>query len=266
MNYNTTLVIGDPHSDPNHNNDRFDALGNFIITHKPDNIIQMGDFLSLDSVSFHDANKPLLKEGRRLSDDIGAGKDAYERMMALMRDHNDRMATAKKKQYKPKLYWFNANHEERLWRYIVQHPELLGLVKHEDLLEVDKDGWEIVPYRDYRYIEGISFTHIPMNRRNNQPISGEYVAKRALESHSQSVVFGHTHRLLIHETARNTEGYSPILQAINVGWYGDYIPDYVRGNEGSLDWWAGLVLLTHTDYGEVDIRTYNIDRVKRDYL
>ena len=59
---------------------------------------------------------------------------------------------------------------------------------------------------------------------------------------------------------------SPLIQSCNVGWYADYMPDYMEGNEATCDWWAGLVMLTHTGQGTIDITQHSIDRVKEDYL
>ena len=59
--YATTLVIPDAHDGPEYNKDRFEALGNFIVENKPDNIVQIGDFMNLDSINFFDNNKPLMK-------------------------------------------------------------------------------------------------------------------------------------------------------------------------------------------------------------
>jgi len=198
-----------------------------------------------------------------LADDIAAGRDAYDKTMAPMIAMNKRRRSKHKKAYKPKKLWLNANHEDRVWRYIQDKPELLGFIPHTDLIGVAADGWEIVPYREYRYLHGVGFTHIPMCKRMNQPISGEYVCRRAAEMEFQTTVFGHTHRLGMHESRRNG---GELVQGINIGWFGDFIPSYVIGNEGKCDWWGGLVFLHHVAPGQVDIETISMDRLKKDYL
>lgn len=261
-----TLAIGDPHSDPEYPNDRFDALGNFIIERRPDNIVNIGDFVTCDSVSFHDHDKPLFREGRRLKDDLDAGRDAYNRMMAPMNAYNNKVSAWRKRKYNPRKIWHNANHEERVWRYIVKNPELLGFIPHTDLLGVAEDDWELIPYRRYSYVNGIGFTHIPMNKRNSSvPISGEYVARRAVENQEQWVVFGHTHRLLIHDAARHSENNPTTHYGINIGWFGDFVPSYIEG-DAYMDWWSGVVLLHHYGHGKVDIETISMSRLKGEYL
>lgn len=261
--YPVTVVIGDPHSSPGHDNDRFLALSRFLAHTQPDNIVQIGDFMSLDSISPFSTTRPLLREGKRLVDDLDHGRNAYDLMMSEINHFNDTQTKQHKKKYSPRMIWHNANHEDRVFRYIVDSPELLGLIDHTDLLDVKKDGWEVYPYKEYSFIHGTGFTHVPMNKRVNQPISGEYVSRRAADMHNFSVVFGHTHRLTMHES--KVRGCN-IVQAINCGWFGDYAPEYVAGNEDSLDWWGGVVVLTHYDEGMIDISTVSMDVLKREYL
>ena len=120
----TTLVIGDAHSEPGHHDKRFQALGNFIVDNKPDNIVQIGDFLSLDSINFFDNNNPLIKEGRRLKDDIDKGVKSYIAMMQPIYDLWDKQTRWKTKKYSPNLYWLLGNHEVRTYRYTQDKPEL----------------------------------------------------------------------------------------------------------------------------------------------
>ena len=261
-----TLVIPDPHTDPAHSNERFTAAGNFCLEHQFDNVVNIGDWLSLDSVSFHDYDKPLIREGKRLRDDLDAGADALDKFEAPINEYNSRRSVFKKRLYKPFKVWCNANHEERFWRYVMTKPELMGLLNHNDLLGVQDRGWNILPFRQYAFIEGVGFTHIPMNKRNNNPIGGEYVAKRAAEQQMQSVVFGHTHRLLLHDKSFvGMTNHGPI-HAMSVGWFGDYIPDYVEGNEDQLDWWSGLVVINHYAPFKMDIETISMERLKQQYL
>jgi len=260
--YRTTIAVGDPHAEPGNNNDRFTALGNFIAETQPDNIVQMGDFMTLDSISTHNTKVPLKREGLRLVDDLEAGMDAYQRMMVPTRVLNKTFTKNKKKKYTPGLQWLNGNHEDRVMRYISEAPELLGLVDTNLVLNLEADGWSVHKYREYAFVEGVGFTHIPMNKRVNQPIGGEYVARRAADMHAFDVVFGHTHRLGIHGSKRQG---AAVNYGINCGWFGDFPPEYVKGNEENVDWWEGIVHLTHTDAG-VMVMPIPMAVLKKDYL
>jgi len=65
----THLVIGDPHCTPKASNDRFLWAGKFAHDLKPNTIVCMGDFASMDSLSSYDKGKKSF-EGRRYKKDI----------------------------------------------------------------------------------------------------------------------------------------------------------------------------------------------------
>ena len=263
--YTTTLVIGDAHDEPGRDQSRFEALGNFIVANRPDNIVQIGDWGSYESISFHNRGRPLLQEGKRLVDDITSARDAYAKAFVPLNNLRKRIVSGKKRRYNPTVYWLEANHEYRIGRYIMENPVLQGMLPENDLVFAERDGAILVPWKSYCHIEGVSFTHIPSSRRSSNPIGGEFVTRRAADFHDSSIVFGHTHRFLVHDNARIREGVSHLTHAINVGWFGDFVPEYID-SEANLDWWSGLVLLTHVGNGQVDIATTTMDRVKQDYL
>lgn len=267
MSYNKILVIGDAHDDPEQPKDRFTALGNLIAAEKPDTIVQIGDFANLDSVTSHDSRNLRLREGKRLIDDIMSLREAYARVMCPMVAANNSARQRRRKRYTPKMYWLEANHEYRVRSFINENPVLDGMIAETDLAEASKDGWEIVPYKRHAIIDNIVFTHIPIHPKNNQPLSGEYLAKRATDMYTSSVVFGHAHRLLVHPKAYYSFDNAPPnrIMGICVGWYGDYKPPYLSGVHAS-DWWSGLVFLHSYGNGNYDIETRTIQRVKRDYL
>ena len=261
----TTLVIGDAHDAPEASQERFEALGNLIEAVRPTNIVQIGDWGSYDSVSFHNKGRPLLQEGRRLADDLASAKAAYGLAFGPLKRYINRQRSNKKRVVAPNVYWLEANHEYRIKRFLMENPVLVGMLPETDLVGASLDGATIVPWREYCYINGVAFTHIPFAKRSSSPIGGEFVTKRAAEFHDTTVVFGHTHRFLVHDNARIRERSSPLVHAINVGWFGDYIPSYIEA-EVNMDWWPGLVMLHHTDYGRVDIETIGMAQIKEAYL
>ena len=265
----TTLVIPDAHAHPEFSNERFTALGNFIVARQPDNIVQIGDFLDLDSICFQERSKPLLKEGKRLVDDIEAGRDAYERLMRPLRSLWKKQRRDKKALYKPGLYWCNGNHEDRAWRYVEEIPELAGFIPTNDFVGCQDDGWVMVPYGDACYIEGTMFTHVPVNHVGRR-VGGIYAVRRAAENSHNTVVFGHTHRreILSLNRASDEDPKGRRVDGITVGCYFDYDPAYVRreGAVPTLNWWSGLVLFHHTGYSRVDPEFISVERVKAEYL
>ena len=259
----TTLVIGDSHVEANEDLRRFDALGNFIVDKLPDNIVQIGDFLSLDSLSNWDLNKRAKMEGRRFSAELKAGRKAVDKIMKPMDKLQESQRKNRKKIYTPNLISFMGNHEDRWYRYLDTHPELIDVVDVYKAVGFEKYGWRKVNYREYLELEGVFFTHVPMNGVN-KPISGLTVMRQAAQSHAKSVVFGHIHRLAMETNTRHgDEGHQ--IMAVNVGCFFEGIPEYAKGSITSKDWWKGLVMLEHYAPGKFDIQTYNLERLLEVY-
>ena len=78
------LVVPDPHAHPNFNNDRADWLGKFILDHKPDVVVNMGDTWDLPSLSSFDKGKASFSSAS-YERDIDAGLDFQDRSGTLLR-------------------------------------------------------------------------------------------------------------------------------------------------------------------------------------
>ena len=99
----THLVIGDPHCTPKASNDRFLWAGKFARDLKPDTIICMGDFASMDSLSSYDKGKKSF-EGRRYKKDIDHAHDALDKFNKGLEGR------------RPRKIMLLGNHEERIDR------------------------------------------------------------------------------------------------------------------------------------------------------
>jgi hypothetical protein len=236
------------------------------VAHEFDNIVQIGDWGSYDSLSFHDRTNARVREGSRLLADLESTRDAYDKMMAPIEEYRAYQRKNRKKVYDFEGYWFESNHEYRTHRYVNENPVLEGLIPERDLVGAEEDGWYIIPWKGVAYISSVCFCHIPVNDGNNQPIGGKYVARRAVDLHQSTVVFGHTHRFAVEPLARNGPDGPVFLEGINVGWFGDYTPEYIDGHMQTSHWWSGLVTLHHTEEGKVDIERISTDRLKQQYL
>ena len=258
-----TLVIGDCHVEADDDLRRFKALGLFIKDVQPENIIQIGDFISIDSLSAWDKNKRLKMEGRRFQVELDHARDAVDLIMGPMVRENFRRAKINKKKYKPRMIALDGNHEDRFYRYLDSNPELVGVVDMDESLGWSAYGWERVPYRQYANIDGVDFTHAPMNGMN-QPLGGVYIAHRAALAHVRPVVFGHTHRFLMGSYTAHGE-HARQVQTVNVGCFFEGIPDYAKGSIASLDWWRGLIILDHYGDAKFDVSSYRMEQLLEDY-
>lgn len=246
-----TLVIGDAHVEPGQSLRRFKWANKYILDVRPQRIVIIGDFATMDSLSEWDRDKRKKMEGRRYQADIDCARLALN----LMLDGVDNGVP---------LVYTEGNHEERTDRYIDYHPELVGKVsvEHDLLGDTRASGRQViyVPYKqDWNY-RGVSFTHVPI-QENGKPVGGKTATQRALGLYQNSVVFGHTHKL---DVACEHRHNSPHLnQSINVGCYFEHIAEYAIGSVTS--YWRGLVLLNHYSTNRVDITTRSLGWLKSVY-
>lgn len=256
---NTILVIGDCHVEPEQDLSRFDLLASIIEDKRPDKIVFMGDFLSLDCLSAWDKDKRKKMEGKRYSEELKAGNEALDRTFKNLRKINENARKSKKAVYKPEVYFLEGNHEDRLTRYFDFDPTFDGHVSIRSDLSLDSRGFIWIPYRDYLYINGIGFTHIPFGKMRE--ISGGDICKKACTVTIKSVVFGHTHEW--HVGNNHVQGMDHLQQVLNCGCYFEEKPDYVKGKV--TVYWDGVFLLHNYKYGRFDLESYSHGRLKRLY-
>ena len=91
------LIIGDPHASPSYDNDRFTALGKYIVDTKPEYIVCLGDMADLPSLSSYDKGTKGF-EGRRYKNDVAVVVDAQEKLFTPLRVYNSKRGKSKVKQ------------------------------------------------------------------------------------------------------------------------------------------------------------------------
>lgn len=257
----TSLVVPDAHALPGQDLTRFSALGNLITDRKPDNIILMGDFVTLESLSAWDLGKAGKMEGKRYSEDCKAGIQAIDLMLSPLRKLQAKQKKNGEKIYKPQLVYIMGNHEDRLDRYLATRPELGAHLDVAKDLELEDSGFtKIVPYRGFYEAEGVLFSHAVMNAAN-QPIGGKTALSVIAQAVSKSVVIGHLHRF---ETVNHyRHGAEDIIQIVSAGCFFDGVEDYADG--GLNAYYRGVLLLTHWKEGRFDIETVATPRLMEIY-
>lgn len=237
------LVIGDAHVAPHQNLRRFKALGNYVKAVEPDVIVDIGDFLSLDSLSEWDKDKRKKMEGRRYQADIDAANRAYDLFQNVPKNTKQR-------------HKIMGNHEQRSDRYVDYNPVMTGKMDLAKDLQLKERGYIVTPYKDHVDISGISFTHIPINSMG-KPIGEPNVTRKALQLYNNSVVFGHTHSLS--HSAEHRTNAPHLNQALSVGCFFEHVDEYAVGSK--TDYWRGLVLLTVSHNNRFDINTISMSQL-----
>ena len=244
--YPTVLTIGDCHTNDTQDLSRFNLLNKFILDKRPDVIVFIGDFLTLQCLSAWDANKRALMEGKRYYKEIAAGNKALD--MAF-----------KNVEYSPEIIFIEGNHEDRLTRYLEKDPTFSGAVSVPKDLRLEERGIKFIPYREYYHVNGVGFTHIPFNKVRE--IGGVNISRKASQVTVSSVIFGHTHN---QELAHVWKPGMPHLQDIYcLGAFFEEIEKYMEGRIS--EYWRGLSLLNMWKEGRYDVESFSLGRLDKMY-
>lgn len=176
------LVIADTQVIKNSPTDHLHALARYIWKYKPAHIVHIGDNWDFESLSFYATL--LQKEGRRLIDDLQAGRAALK----IITDYIDeRNRIEKKKKYAPTLDFVMGNHEYRLDKLVNSQPHLAGIVDLESMIE--DLGWEVHKFLEPLWIGEVCFSHFMSNPMTSRPVGGGIENK--LNKFPHSFVHGH---------------------------------------------------------------------------
>jgi len=256
----TSLIIPDAHIIPGQSLERFDKLGKLIADKRPDTIFQMGDFLSLSSLSHWDKNKKLSVEGKRYKEDIRAGKEAIKRLFAPLRALQEQQKADGLQVYTPEVVWIIGNHEDWIRQYTIYNPALAGHLDIVEDLGIGDMGFKIIPFKGTIEKYGIIFSHVPMNG-GSMPVSGKTAIFKAQEQCSKSQVFAHTHRW--EHMSHKRHGDDDIMQTLSVGYFNNVQEEYCEG--APLGWWSGVTMLSHWKYGRFDASQISLERLMEMY-
>jgi hypothetical protein len=254
------LVIPDSHASPNHNNNRYEALGKFIVDRQPDYIINIGDMADMPSLSSYDKGKKSF-EGRRYSKDVASVIDAQKRLFTPLEEYNQKQRLTHHKQYKPILIMTLGNHENRINRVTELQAELDGTISVDDL-KYKEFGWEVFPYGTPVYINGVAFCHHFTSGVMGRPISGEHPAYSMITKMYMSCVAGHAHT---RDFCERTSADGKKILGLVTGCYLDEDQYESYAGEANKMWWRGIVYLHDVHEGQFEPEFINIKQLKERY-
>ena len=253
------LVVGDPHARPEESNDRFTALGNFIVDKKPDEVVIIGDMADMGSLSHYDKGT-VRAEGKRYADDVAATRDAVAKVMKPVNERVNQIIANKKKKWQPKFHITLGNHEHRIDRAANESPSLYGHLSIKDLGYHDA-GWNVVPFLVPLMIDNICFQHYFTSGLMGRPISGDNHAATLVKKNFMSSVAGHSHLRDYWETADavGRKRFGLVVGCYDVGGH-----EYAHGTQHK--WWSGLTMLHEVDNGTAEPAFYSTNYVMDKYL
>lgn len=252
---NSILVIPDCQVKEGVPLDHLRWLGNYIVSKRPDIIVNIGDFADMASLSSYDKGKKSF-EGRRYSKDIKAAKDGMEALLAPLYDLQLSQRRNKHKLYQPELHLTLGNHENRINRAINDDPKLEGLISVKDL-EYEKYGWQVHDFLEIVSIRGIAFSHYFVTGLAGRPSS---TANAQLNKTHSSCISGHQQGLQI-ATGKRADGQ--LLTSIIAGSFYLHEEEYL-GAQGN-NHWRGALMLHGCENGQFDLNLLPMRYLKDKY-
>jgi predicted phosphodiesterase len=255
------LVIPDTQVKVGSSTEHIKAAGNYLVRHKPDHVVVIGDWWDMPSLSVFNSNKEA--EGLKLKADLDAGENAMLDFLGPLIRYNVKRRQQKKKVYRPKLTYIVGNHDPqvRIPRLIQSNPILEGFLEETTDTFLTNLGFEVVPFLEIKNIEGIRFSHYICNPHSlkGSPLGG--AIDTMLKNAGHSFVMGHqqTYKMGKHYLADGTQRLG-----IVAGAFYDHEESYMspQGNRH----WRGIVQLNEVKDGSADVCELSIDYLKRKYL
>lgn len=195
------VCIGDAHDSPEiEDKSRFRWMGKYIREHKPDVVVQIGDFATLDSLNTHVPNETFQGKSKpTYMRDMESFNHALEAMD--LPDGLDRHCTL-------------GNHERRLFLFEDRAPEAYGMMQCELQKIFERHKWTFSPYGVITYFGGVGFVHAAINRMGKS-IGGKNAENTVANELVHDLVFGHSH---IERTTRYSKiGPNNYVISCNVG-------------------------------------------------
>ena len=153
------IAIGDTHDAPDVDKQRFRWFGKYIRKVKPDAVVQIGDFITLDSCTHYipdDTYSARIEKPTFIKEMDSFDDACYEFNYGLGN-------------YQVKKYITLGNHERRLWRYEDKNPSFYNMGQREYFGICKKYEWNVIPWGKYLMLGGVGFIHAPIN-----PMGKEY--------------------------------------------------------------------------------------------
>lgn len=242
------IVIPDAQVKKGVKTDHLEAIGNYIADKRPDVIVQLGDFADMPSLSTFKDKGHIEYEGLRYSRDIGAAHEAMCRMTKPFKII---------KGYKPRMILTLGNHEDRINRLIGQEPKLKGTISISDL-DYELFGWEVIPFRQPKKIDGITYCHYFVTGKMDRPIES---ARGLIIKNHQSCFAGHQQG---RDIAYGKHADGRHITSIIAGSFYDHKEKYMSPQ--SNNHWRGAYYLTEVKAGSFDEVALSLNYLKRKWL
>jgi len=252
------VVIPDTQAKPGVPLDALLWVGQYIVDQFAGNpnvkIIHLGDHADMESLSSYDVGKKEM-EGRRYKADIEAANEGFDLLNKGITDYNLVRRRNKEKKWLPERHILLGNHEDRINRAISLDAKLDGTISTDDL-NYAKHGWEVHPFRNIFWADGVGYAHYFYNLMNGRPLSGMIEGRLKTIGHS----FTQGHQQGMYYGVRYVAGKQQ--NGLVAG--SCYLHDeaYMGPQQA---YWRGIVVCHQVEYGCYDPMFVSLDFLCRKY-
>lgn len=234
--------------------DHLEWASDYIADKRPDEIICIGDFADMESLSSYDKGKKSF-EGRSYFRDIEIAKHGMSLLCSVWKQPK-----SKYNHYDPKQVLLLGNHEDRIHRVLEEERILEDTISISDLGYADF-GWEVRPYLSVYTSRGINFSHYFSSGVLGRPVSS---ARALLTKKHSSAIMGHVQK---RDIAYDYTADGKQITGIFVGTF--YQHDEAYLNPQTNKHWRGIWMLHNCIDGEFDEMPVSLqylkDRFERKY-
>ncbi len=251
------LIIPDVQDFPGAPKEHLHWLGQYIVAKKPDVIVQIGDFATLDSLSTYEPRGSKRFEGQRYRKDIKSALDAMHELLKPLRDYQNWTVASHKPRYEPRMVLTLGNHEQRIEKATNADPQTLdGTISLADL-GYEEFGWEVVPFLQPIVIDGICYCHYFPTGKLAKPAPS---ARSLISNHHMSCFAGHAQGRDI-AYGKRIDGKK--ITAIISGSFYQHDEHYLP--PPSNQHWRGIWVLHEVNDGQFDEMPVSLDYLRRKY-
>lgn len=220
-------VIGDMHDAPSlPDKSRFYWIGQWVFENDFDQVVQIGDIASLDSLTRH------ADPGTKTFADLPSFKQDLDSLRQALSAFERGLGGKKIK----KIITLG-NHENRADRYEERNPQMTNLVHNALVMLLEEFDWTVIPFGEWYMVEGVALTHHVLNV-NNRAFGGKTADQRTANEAVCSIIHGHTHQRQFYSAAK--VGPFGSVEIISVGcalpW--GVVENYAK--HGPSGWWWGV--------------------------
>ena len=208
----------------------------FIKEFKPDEIILLGDFMDVSSLSAWDYDKKRPMEGRRFGKEINRAA----RELDYLQEHTK------------KVTYIEGNHEDRVNRYLDKNPEMEGMIEITEQLNLEKRKIKFIKMNDLYKKGNMYFTHGMYTNIHN--------AKKHLQALGCNICYGHQHGT--QTSMQNMKMQSPHM-AYALGTLGNKAPDFMKNRPAN---WINQFAVFYWDDKTGMFNLYPINVIKSMFM